>query len=636
MRPVWMWVIAFLTGASPALAQLSSALVVSGLSSPVAVVQDPTQRNVQFIVEQAGHIRIVRDGHLESLDFLDLTSLVLSGGERGLLGLAFAPDYATSRRFFVNYTRRPDGHTVVSRYRRAASNPLRADPASRFDVRWPDGHTYIAQPFANHNGGDLQFGSDGYLYIPLGDGGGSNDPAHRAQNPAVLLGKILRIDIDVPDADFEGYDVPADNPFFGRPGVLPEIWAFGLRNPFRVTVDAAERGGTGGLVIADVGQNAWEEIDYEPFGAGGRNYGWRNREGAHANVTTLPPAFTPLTDPIFEYSHAIGNVITGGVVYRGAALGVGFFGRYFFADFGGRRVWSVGLTVNATTREARVTQLIEHTNALGGSSVVGNVSAFGVGANCEVYFLNWSAGQLRRIVNANSGPAPQCPTSPDPFLALGGGVFVDGMWVSRDNPLAPGAGLGGSTGGSSNCTTTKPAFNWVCVNGNWLPPDHPLAIGTSGTGGTGDNTGGTGGSTGGSGTTGSCTTTKPASTWVCVSGNWLPPDHPLAIGTPGTGGTGGSTGGTGGGTGGTGTTGICTTTKPASNWVCVSGNWLPPDHPLAIGTSGTGGTGSTGGSTGGTGTTTGCTTTKPASNWVCVSGNWLPPDHPLALGSGGP
>jgi glucose/arabinose dehydrogenase len=587
MRVVWLWVIAFLIGSSPALAQLSSVLVVSGLSSPVAVVQDPTQPNVQFIVQQGGRIRTVRDGHLEPIDFLDLTTLVLSGGERGLLGLAFAPDYATSRRFFVNYTRRPDGHTVVSRYRRMASNPLRGDAASRFDLRWPGGQTFIVQPFANHNGGDLQFGSDGYLYIPLGDGGSGNDPEHRAQDPGVLLGKILRIDVDVPDADFEGYDVPPDNPFFGRPGVLSEIWAFGLRNPFRVTVDALVRGGTGALVIADVGQNAWEEIDYEPFGAGGRNYGWRNRESAHANVTTRPPAFTPLTDPIAEYSHAVGTVITGGVVYRGTALGVGFFGRYFFADFGARRIWSIGLTVNATTHEARATPFIEHTSALGGSSVIGNVSAFGIGANCEVYFLDWAGGQLRRIVNAGGGPAAQCPTSPDPFLALGGGVFVDGMWVSRDNPLAAGAGIGGFSG---RCTTVQPAADWICVGGNWLPPGHPLATGTSGTGGTGGTTGGTtGGSTGGTsgspGGTASCTTTKPGSDWVCVSGNWVPPGHPLATGTSGTGGTGGTTGGSTGGTG-AGSTGSCTTIKPASNWVCVSGNWLPPDHPLALAAAG--------------------------------------------------
>jgi hypothetical protein len=137
-----------------------------------------------------------------------LTTLVLSGGERGLLGLAFAPDYATSGRFFVNYTRKPDGHTVVARYRRSDANPLRADPASRHDLQWPGGNTYIAQPFANHNAGDLAFGSDGYLYVPLGDGGSENDPDHRAQNPAVLLGKMLRINVDVPDGDVVGTSFP--------------------------------------------------------------------------------------------------------------------------------------------------------------------------------------------------------------------------------------------------------------------------------------------------------------------------------------------------------------------------------------------------------------------------------------------
>ena len=206
-----------LFGASTASAQISSQLVTGGLSFPVAVVQDPTQANVQFVVEQGGRIRTVRNGALQPVDFLDITPLVSSGGERGLLGLAFAPDYATSRRFFVNYTREPDGHTVISRYLRSAGDPLRADPSSRFDLRWPDSNAFIFQPFANHNGGDLLFGSDGYLYIPLGDGGGGGDPFHHAQNPGELLGKMLRIDVAVADADFEGYDVPASNPLCGPP-----------------------------------------------------------------------------------------------------------------------------------------------------------------------------------------------------------------------------------------------------------------------------------------------------------------------------------------------------------------------------------------------------------------------------------
>jgi glucose/arabinose dehydrogenase len=575
MRLVSMLVIATAMGVVQAFAQLSSVAVVSGLSSPVAVVQDPTQSNIRFIVEQAGRIRVVRNGQLEAVSFLDLTSVVLSGGERGLLGLAFAPDYATSRRFFVNFTRKPDGHTVVARFLRSATDPLRADAASRFDLQWPGGNGYIVQPFANHNGGDLEFGSDGFLYIPLGDGGSSNDPGHRAQNPGTLLGKMLRIDVDVSDADFEGYDVPPDNPFVGQSGVLPEIWDFGLRNPFRVTVDAISRGGMGALVIGDVGQNAWEEIDYEPFGAGGRNYGWRNREGAHANVTTMPPAFTPLTDPIFEYSHAVGTVITGGVVYRGTALGVGYFGRYFFADFGARRIWSLGLRIDPTTHRASAGNLIEHTNELGGASVIGNVSAFGIGADCEVYFVNYTGGQLRRIKNPVAGPPAGCPTSPDPFFSSGGGVFVNGVWVARDHPMAAGAGTGTPSGG---CTTVKPAADWLCINGGWVPPNHPLAQGSTGGGTSGGTGGGTGGTGGGSGAPGTCTTVKPASDWVCVNGGWVPPNHPLATASGGS--TGGGTGGTGG-TGG-GTTG-CTTVKPAPDWICKNGGWLPPGHPLAGG-----------------------------------------------------
>ena len=486
MRVAWLFAFVFVLGSSSALAQLASELVASGLVLPVEVVQDPTQPNVQFIVEQGGRIRVVRNDQLEPVDFLDLTSIVISGGERGLLGLAFAPDYAVSRRFFVNYTRQPDGHTVIARYRRSATDPLRADPSSRFDLVWPTGNRFIAQPFENHNAGDLQFGSDGYLYIPLGDGGSGNDPEHRAQNPQELLGKILRINTAVLDGDPEGYDVPPDNPFVGQAGVLPEIWDFGTRNPFRATIDQIDRGGTGALVFADVGQNAWEEVDYEPFRAGGRNYGWRNREGAHDNVTDRPPAFLPLVDPIVEYSHAVGFVITGGVVYRGAALGIGFWGRYFFADFGARRIWSVGLTIDPATKEAKAGQIIEHTTELGGSSVIGNVSSFGLNANCEVLFLDWGAGQLRRIVSTSGGSASGCPTSPDPFLASGGGVFTGGIWFPRSDPRVAGAGQGGSSGGTGGgCVTRQPVPNWVCVNGGWVPPDHPLAGGGSGTGGGG-------------------------------------------------------------------------------------------------------------------------------------------------------
>jgi hypothetical protein len=314
-------------------------------------------------------------------------------------------------------------------------------------------------------------------------------------------------------------------------------------------------------------------VDDEASRGGGGDYGWLNREGAHNNVTSLPPAFTPLVDPIVEYSHALGNVITGGVVYRGTGLGVSFWGRYFFADFGARRIWSVGLTIDPVTREATAGLIVEHTGALGGSSVIGNVSAFGTGANCEVFFLNYSDGQLRRIVNTSSGAPAGCPTTEDPFLSSGGGVFVSGTWFSRDHPMAAGAGLAGmGTGSGFACTTVQPVSDWVCVNGGWVPPDHPLAASAptspppplppppppSST---------------------TCTTVQPVSTWVCVNGGWVPPDHPLAIGAapappppppPPT------------------STGDCVGPNPfvgipGLTGVCVNGNWVPSDHPLAGG-----------------------------------------------------
>lgn len=370
----------------------------------MAFVQDPTDRALQFVVQQNGRIRVIRDGTVLPADFLDLSAAVVAGGEQGLLGLAFAPEVATSQRFFVNFTNR-SGNTVVARFRRSA-DPAVADSASRFDFRWGGsaGPAAIAQPFANHNGGHLAFGPDGYLYIGLGDGGSGNDPQHRAQNPSELLGKMLRIDVNVPDSNPSGYQVPADNPFvsLGPPGTRPEIWAFGLRNPWRYWFDDPTRGGTGALVIGDVGQNSFEEIDYEPAGTGGRNYGWRNREGAHNHVTSLPPAYQPLVDPIHEYDHSAGISVTGGFVYRGRALGSNYQGRYFFADFNGR-VWSVALTVDPSTREARASNLIEHTAELAG---IGPVSSFGVDADGELYAVVYPGRILKILGPPVAPPAP--------------------------------------------------------------------------------------------------------------------------------------------------------------------------------------------------------------------------------------
>ena len=257
---------------SPAAAQMRTTAYASGFSTPIAFVQDPSDPTVQFVVEQGGLIRVIRNGTVQATPFLNISDRIVSGGERGLLGLAFPSDYATSRRFYVNFTRAPDGHTVVARYLRSSSNPLVADLASEFRLVWsadpnalPDEddvvpRPYIAQPFANHNGGCLRFGPDGFLYVSLGDGGSGNDPLHQAQDTTELLGKILRINVDVSLGHSSGFDVPPGNAGLPR----PEIWSLGLRNPWQFSFDDPSKGGTGAMVIGDVGQGALEEIDYEP------------------------------------------------------------------------------------------------------------------------------------------------------------------------------------------------------------------------------------------------------------------------------------------------------------------------------------------------------------------------------------
>jgi len=299
----------------------------------------------------------------------------------------------------VNFTNTA-GDTVVARFVRS-STPLAADRSSRFDLQLGGTQRFIDQPFSNHNGGHLAFGPDGYLYIGLGDGGSGNDPDHRAQNPNELLGKMLRIDVGVHDSDPFGYRIPPDNPFTAGSVARDEIWAFGLRNPWRYSFDDVTRGGTGALVIADVGQSSREEINYEPRGAGGRNYGWRNFEGTRENITTLP-LFSAPTHPIFEYGRSDGVSVTGGFVYRGARLGSTFLGRYFFADYSGR-VWSLALTIDGS-REARVSDRREHTAELGGATVLGSISSFGVDADGELYIVGHTNGRIVRITAPVSAP----------------------------------------------------------------------------------------------------------------------------------------------------------------------------------------------------------------------------------------
>jgi glucose/arabinose dehydrogenase len=398
IRRVTLIAVALVAGLAPPLAaQLRGDLLVRGLQNPVAIVADPTDRSFLLIAEQGGLIRVARDGALLDEPFLDLRDAISTGGERGLLGFALAPDYPESRRVFVNFTNR-DGNTVIARFTRHTQHPLAIEPSSRLDLQWPDGRRHIAQPFSNHNGGHLAFGPEGHLYIGLGDGGSGGDPMNLAQDPRTLLGKMLRIDVRVPDDDPRGYRVPADNPFADGTSLaaLAEIWAVGLRNPWRYSFDDWTRGGTSALVVADVGQNAREEINFEPVGRGGRNYGWRLREGRLPYDNRTAAALLPLTEPIHDYGRSQGASITGGLVYRGAALDPGFQGRYFYADFISGRVFSIGLHLD-DTGEAGAADEREHTLALGARETLGMVSTFGQDHDGEMLLANYSAGTVIRI-----------------------------------------------------------------------------------------------------------------------------------------------------------------------------------------------------------------------------------------------
>jgi glucose/arabinose dehydrogenase len=341
--------------------------VASGLQSPVYLTAPAGDARL-FIVEQPGRIRIVENGTLRPTPFLDITDRVGCCGERGLLSVAFHPGYSANGAFFVNYTDK-QGDTRVERYRVSADRN-RADPATAELV------ISIAQPYANHNGGLVMFGPDGRLYVGMGDGGSGGDPQGNGQNPATLLGAILRLDVD----GARPYAVPADNPFVGQAGKRPEIWATGVRNPWRFAFDRD----AGLLYVADVGQNQWEEVNVAPAGQGGLNYGWNVMEGTHCYSPSSGCAQGGLTVPVLEYGHAQGCSITGGFVYRGAAL-PGLRGHYFYADYCEGWIRSFRYAGGQAT-EQRTWEV--------GS--IGNVLSFGEDANRELYVLS-AAGTVYRF-----------------------------------------------------------------------------------------------------------------------------------------------------------------------------------------------------------------------------------------------
>lgn len=329
---------------------------VSGLDKPVDLVAAPGTR-LLYVVEQNGRIRVIENGAVLPTPMLDLTDRITTrGNEQGLLGLAFHPRFAENRFLYVNYTNR-DGDTRVERFT-ASADGRSADHAS--------GHVIFeeSQPYSNHNGGDLAFGPDGMLYVPLGDGGSGGDPGNRAQSLGSRLGKILRLDVDGGDP----YAIPKDNPFAKAPGARPEIWALGVRNPWRVAFDPP----SGLLYIADVGQNLWEEVDVVRASRGGLNFGWRLFEGTHDyHRERREPR--DLVAPLLDYSHSEGCSITGGVVYRGRRIRA-LAGAYLYSDY-----------CNGWIRSFRVA---------GGRAIErhewqveapGHVTSFGADADGEVY-----------------------------------------------------------------------------------------------------------------------------------------------------------------------------------------------------------------------------------------------------------
>lgn len=357
--------------AAPSAAEIAFTEFASGFNRPLYLTHAGDGSERLFVLEQTGRVWIMKDGLRSQQPFLDLSDIITATAnrtysEQGLLGLAFHPDYAENGRFFVNYTDRSGG-TVVARYQVSLGDPDLADANSGQIV------FQLQQPFANHNGGHIDFGPDAYLYITLGDGGSANDPLGAGQNRRLLLGSILRIDVDgaLP------YAIPPDNPFVGSDSALDEIWAYGLRNVWRFSFDRA----TGDMYLADVGQNLLEEVNFQPAGSsGGENYGWNVWEGTNPFAGGDAIGHVP---PVFEYQHALGCSVTGGYVYRGSAIPQ-LEAVYIFGDYCTGRVWAM----------YRDGDLNWQTNELANTGWA--ISSFGEDEAGEIYLVDY-AGTIYRI-----------------------------------------------------------------------------------------------------------------------------------------------------------------------------------------------------------------------------------------------
>ncbi len=356
---------------APVAANVKLTTIAAGLTRPIYITGAGDGSGRLFLVEQTGLIWPYIDGLRLTPAFLDVSRLISQVAltsrytEQGLLGLAFHPDYATNGYFFVNYTDR-SGSTIVARYQVSAEDPNIADASSGQII------FQLAQPYTNHNGGHIDFGPDGYLYITLGDGGSANDPLRAGQDRRLLLGSILRIDVD----GAAPYAIPADNPFVGDPAALDEIWSYGLRNVWRFSFDRL----TGDMYLADVGQNQWEEVNFQPAdSAGGENYGWNVWEGKHIFAGGTAANHVP---PFFEYNHALGCSVTGGYVYRGEEI-PDLQAAYLFGDYCTGLIW-------ASWRDRN---LAWHTTEFMRTSL--QISSFGQDEAGELYVVDYGGAIYR-------------------------------------------------------------------------------------------------------------------------------------------------------------------------------------------------------------------------------------------------
>lgn len=360
--------------ATPPSASIALQPLVSGLNSPLGLEQPGDGSNRLFVVQQGGAIRIIQNGAVLPQPFLDISSKIVTGGEMGLLGLTFHPGFAQNHKFYVNYVRSSGGQlqSVIAEYQVSSSDPNLADPASERILLTVD----QVGNFPNHKAGQLAFGPDGFLYFGLGDGGSEGDPFGNGQNTQTLLGKMMRIDVNNTSPGLQ-YAIPPDNPFVAGGG-MPEIYAFGFRNPWRFSFDRA----TGRLFAGDVGQDNFEEVDIVQKGG---NYGWNVMEGMHCFNPASGCNMAGLTLPIAEYSHSEGDAIIGGFVYHGSAL-QGLQGAYIFGDLSTGKIWElVETSPNQWTRT-----LLAETGL--------TISSFGQDQNGELYVVDIGGGRVLRIV----------------------------------------------------------------------------------------------------------------------------------------------------------------------------------------------------------------------------------------------